>query len=60
MGQLIVERLRTAAGVLLYAAAGLLGYFVDPLIALGVFVAVPIFYGATSTGLYETRLVNRR
>jgi hypothetical protein len=45
--------------VLLYAAAGLLGYFVDPLIALGVFVAVPIFYGATSTGLYETRLANR-
>ena len=53
------ERLRTAAGVLLYAVAGILGYFLDPLIALGVFVALPLFYGATSTGLYETRLVNR-
>jgi hypothetical protein len=48
------ERVRTVAGVALYACAGLLGWFVHPAAALAVFFALPVFYGLTSHGIAES------
>ncbi|MFG1870755.1 TMEM175 family protein [Micromonospora arborensis] len=49
------ERARAAAGVLGYALAILVGYLVNPLFALAIFLLLPIFYSLTSSGLYELR-----
>nr|WP_237501103.1 TMEM175 family protein [Streptomyces sp. SID8381] len=48
-------RLRSWAGALAYAVAGLLGVLVAPLLAIGVFVVLPVFYFVTSEGLPEGR-----
>ncbi|MEU2052652.1 TMEM175 family protein [Streptomyces bungoensis] len=48
-------RLRSWAGALAYAAAGLLGVLVSPLLAVAVFVLLPVFYFVTSEGLPEGR-----
>jgi hypothetical protein len=37
------ERIRALAGLILYCAGGVLGYLVAPLIALAIFVALPVF-----------------
>jgi uncharacterized membrane protein len=50
---LAAERNRAFAGIMLYAAAGVLGYLVAPVIALVIFLVVPTFYGITSEGLFE-------
>lgn len=42
---------RSVAGIGLYLIAGLLGFFVYPLIALVVFPILPVFYFLTSEGL---------
>ncbi|MFF8594212.1 TMEM175 family protein [Streptomyces sp. NPDC015220] len=44
-------RLRSWTGALAYTVAGLLGVFVAPLLAIGVFVVLPVFYFVTSEGL---------
>jgi uncharacterized membrane protein len=49
------ERKRAVAGIILYAGGGVLGYLVTPIISLAVFLALPIFYGATSEGLVGPR-----
>lgn len=49
------ERMRATIGVLIYAAAGLLGALWLPAIALVVFVVMPIFYWLTSEGLKTKR-----
>lgn len=54
------ERTRAWAGVALYSAAGVLGYMIGPPAALAIFLVLPIFYGMTSEGLYESPLVQRR
>ncbi|MEU2224996.1 TMEM175 family protein [Streptomyces sp. NPDC018347] len=46
-------RLRSWAGALAYGAAGLLGAFVAPVLAIAVFVILPVFYFATSEGLLK-------
>jgi uncharacterized membrane protein len=46
------ERTRASVGVVLYAAAGVLGCFVAVPIAMVIFLALPVFYGVTSNGLY--------
>ncbi len=38
----------------------MLGYLVAPLSALAIFVVLPLFYAATSSGLYQLRSVTRR
>lgn len=43
-------QLRSAAGIVAYGAAGLVGYFLTPLAGLAVFVVVPGFYFASSDG----------
>lgn len=53
-------RLRAAAGVVLYAAGGLLGCLLTPWIALVVFVMLPPFYALTSEGLKGTPLIPPR
>lgn len=50
------ERLRAWVGVALYGVAGVIGCLWLPLLALVIFLALPIFYGVTSEGLTETRL----
>lgn len=54
------ERTRAWVGVGLYIAAGVIGYFVAPWVALVIFLALPVFYGITSEGLYELSGVARR
>ena len=45
-----MDSLRAPFGLILYGGAGALGYFVSPVIALAIFVALPVFYGVTSEG----------
>jgi uncharacterized membrane protein len=42
---------RSAVGVVAYALAGVLGVFVTPLVALGIFVLLPVFYFLTTEGM---------
>jgi uncharacterized membrane protein len=49
------ERHRGLLGFALYALAGMLGWLYSPTLALGIFLALPLFYGITSEGLIETR-----
>lgn len=46
-----MDSLRAPFGLIVYGGAGALGYFVSPVIALAIFVALPIFYGLTAEGL---------
>ncbi|MGW3461111.1 TMEM175 family protein [Streptomyces olivaceoviridis] len=48
-------RLRSWAGALAYSAAGILGVVVAPLVAVAVFVVLPVFYFITSDGFPEGR-----
>jgi uncharacterized membrane protein len=48
------ERLRASLGIVLYAVAGVLGWAYSPMLALVIFLALPVFYGITSEGLTET------
>lgn len=54
-----LERTRSVVGLALYALGGVLGYLAVPLIALAVFLVLPVFYGVSSASLYETRLARR-
>jgi uncharacterized membrane protein len=47
-----LERRRASIGVVLYALAGVLGVLLSPWFASGIFLALPIFYGVTSHGLF--------
>jgi uncharacterized membrane protein len=49
------ERTRAWVGVALYGLGAVLGVVLTPEAALVVFVALPVFYGATSEGLMEVR-----
>jgi uncharacterized membrane protein len=51
---------RAAIGGVLYLGGGLLGIFVSPLLALAIFVCLPIFYALTSEGLPAWLGVRRR
>lgn len=50
------ERHRAVLGIVLYAVGGTVGWIVHPLLALLIFLILPIFYGITSEGLVETRV----
>ena len=50
------ERLRAWVGVGLYSVGGVIGWIWAPMLALVIFLALPVFYGVTSEGLTETRL----
>ncbi len=54
------ERGRAFAAVVLYAAAGVLGWVSSPMLALAIFLALPVFYGVTSEGLTEGPLLRAR
>ena len=54
------ERRRAVAGIIPYSLAGALGYFVNPLIALIIFVLLPAFYAVTSEGLPGSRARARK
>ncbi len=48
-----VEVLRPAIGIALYAAAVILGWFVYPLLAVGIFILVVGYYAWTSQGIHH-------
>lgn len=50
------ERHRAVLGIVLYAVGGTVGWILHPLLALLIFLILPIFYGITSEGLVETRV----
>lgn len=50
------ERHRALFGVALYILGGVTGWALSPMLALMIFLALPIFYGITSEGLVETRV----
>jgi uncharacterized membrane protein len=54
------ERLRAVIGVALYGAAGVLGWVSSPMLALVIFLLLPVFYGITSEGLTEGKLLRAR
>jgi uncharacterized membrane protein len=49
------ERTRAAIGVVLYLAGALAGIVIAPVAALGIYLALPVFFGVTSEGLMEFR-----
>jgi uncharacterized membrane protein len=50
-GMFAVQIVRPAIGVLLYAVAGLLGWFLHPTFAVVIFVFIVCYYAATSRGV---------
>ena len=51
---------RAVIGCVLYLGGGLLGLVVSPLLALAIFIGLPIFYALTSEGLPAWRGIRRR
>lgn len=51
--------LRSAAGIVTFVLGGLLGYLVSPVLALVVFLILPVFYFLTSEGLPRVRIPRR-
>jgi hypothetical protein len=51
------ERNRALLGVALYAFAGAIGWAYSPRVALVIYMTLPVFYGITSEGQTQTRIV---
>ncbi|MFI6266196.1 TMEM175 family protein [Micromonospora sp. NPDC051006] len=55
-----VERGRGLVGLVGFGAAGLAGVVVDPVVALAIFLVLPVFYAVSSNGLFDLRRRLRR
>jgi uncharacterized membrane protein len=53
---LLAQRSRPWVGVVSYAAAGLLGWLVSPVIAVALFIWMIVYHAITSEGLHANRL----
>lgn len=47
------DRTKAIFGIVLYTAAGVLGYLTSPLVGLIIFLILPVFYALTSEGIYK-------
>ena len=47
------EVLRPAVGILLYGTAAALGLFVNPILAVGIFILIVCYYACTSQGIHS-------
>jgi uncharacterized membrane protein len=54
-GMFAAQIVRPAIGVLLYAGAGVLGWFIHPAVAVAIFVFMVCYYAATSRGVRAGR-----
>jgi uncharacterized membrane protein len=54
-GMFAAQVVRPAIGVLFYAVAGVLGWFVHPAVAVAIFVFIVCYYAATSRGVRTGR-----
>ena len=59
-GMFAAQIVRPAIGVLLYAGAGVLGWFVHPAFAVAIFVFMVCYYAATSCGVGTGRVERPR
>jgi uncharacterized membrane protein len=55
-GMFAAQIVRPAVGVLFYAGAGVLGWFVHPAVAVAIFIFMVCYYAATSRGVRTGRL----
>lgn len=55
-GMFAAQLVRPAVGVLCYAGAGVLGWFVHPAVAVAIFIFMVCYYAATSRGVRTARL----